>query len=176
MPTPNFYVRQMSTPGEGKKKRSLNSQASLGGGDSWTRTNDPIDVNDVLYRLSHATTLRFEVPTKVSSHHGRNYKPLSKPGSLSNPLFSMVAATLAHLHNSRTWLVYPSVYPVHNSRTQAYTKPAVHKNGHQILLWCRRSFSNEIRLMYNALYLMIIIRFRPTGYHRVCFQSRQSRH
>ena len=25
------------------------------GGDSWTRTNDPIDVNDVLYRLSHAT-------------------------------------------------------------------------------------------------------------------------
>ena len=36
------------------------------GGDSWTRTNDPIDVNDVLYRLSHATMLRFEVPTKVS--------------------------------------------------------------------------------------------------------------
>ena len=26
-----------------------------GSGDSWTRTNDPIDVNDVLYRLSHAT-------------------------------------------------------------------------------------------------------------------------
>ena len=26
-------------------------------GDSWTRTNDPIDVNDVLYRLSHATML-----------------------------------------------------------------------------------------------------------------------
>ena len=26
-------------------------------GDSWTRTNDPIDVNDVLYRLSHATLL-----------------------------------------------------------------------------------------------------------------------
>ena len=49
-----------------KRKRSLISQASLGGGDSWTRTNDPIDVNDVLYRLSHATTLRFEVPTKVS--------------------------------------------------------------------------------------------------------------
>ena len=28
-----------------------------GSGDSWTRTNDPIDVNDVLYRLSHATRL-----------------------------------------------------------------------------------------------------------------------
>ena len=27
-------------------------------GDSWTRTNDPIDVNDVLYRLSHATTVQ----------------------------------------------------------------------------------------------------------------------
>ena len=25
------------------------------GGASWTRTNDPIDVNDVLYRLSHGT-------------------------------------------------------------------------------------------------------------------------
>ena len=51
-----FCVRQMSTPrAEAKRKRSLISQASLGGGDSWTRTNDPIDVNDVLYRLSHAT-------------------------------------------------------------------------------------------------------------------------
>ena len=29
-------------------------------GDSWTRTNDPIDVNDVLYRLSHATMFRME--------------------------------------------------------------------------------------------------------------------
>ena len=34
------------------------------GGDSWTRTNDPIDVNDVLYRLSHAT-LPFDVPTTL---------------------------------------------------------------------------------------------------------------
>ena len=40
-------------------------------GDSWTRTNDPIDVNDVLYRLSHATTLlvytsyHFGLPTKT---------------------------------------------------------------------------------------------------------------
>ena len=30
------------------------------------RVLSPIDVNDVLYRLSHATTLRFEDPTKVS--------------------------------------------------------------------------------------------------------------
>ena len=124
------------------------------GGRNRTRTCDPIDVNDVLYQLSHATMRDFYEVTSRYSHHGRNYKPLSKPGSLSNPLFSMVAATLAHLHNSRNWLVYPSVYPVHNSRTQAYTKPAVHKNGHQILLWCRHSISNEIQVMYNALYLI----------------------
>ena len=108
------------------------------GGRNRTRTCDPIDVNDVLYQLSHATMRDFYEVTR----------------SLSNPLFSMVAATLAHLHNSRNWLVYPSVYPVHNSRTQAYTKPAVHKNGHQILLWCRHSISNEIQVMYNALYLI----------------------
>lgn len=30
----------------------------------------------------------------------------------------------------------------------------VHKNGHQILLWCRHSISNEIQVMYNALYLI----------------------
>ena len=41
--TENEYPRA-----EAKRKRSLISQASLGGGDSWTRTNDPIDVNDVL--------------------------------------------------------------------------------------------------------------------------------
>ncbi len=56
--TENVYLRAGT-----KRKRSLISQASLGGGDSWTRTNDPIDVNDVLYRLSHATTLRFVVPS-----------------------------------------------------------------------------------------------------------------
>ena len=33
----------------------------LGSGDSWTRTNDPIDVNDVLYRLSHATVKEISV-------------------------------------------------------------------------------------------------------------------
>ena len=49
-----------------KKVEALDLQGLPSGGDSWTRTNDPIDVNDVLYRLSHATTLRFEVPTKVS--------------------------------------------------------------------------------------------------------------
>ena len=32
-----------------------------GSGDSWTRTNDPIDVNDVLYRLSHATVKEITV-------------------------------------------------------------------------------------------------------------------
>ena len=41
---------------EGEKKEALDLQGLRSGGDSWTRTNDPIDVNDVLYRLSHATT------------------------------------------------------------------------------------------------------------------------
>ena len=37
------------------------------GGDSWTRTNDPIDVNDVLYRLSHATLFRTFQPAPYES-------------------------------------------------------------------------------------------------------------
>ena len=41
-------------PGD-KKVEALDLQGLPSGGDSWTRTNDPIDVNDVLYRLSHAT-------------------------------------------------------------------------------------------------------------------------
>ena len=35
--------------------KSLLDNPFLFGGASWTRTNDPIDVNDVLYRLSHGT-------------------------------------------------------------------------------------------------------------------------
>ena len=55
--------------GLSQKSHNPNFVSKLGlrcGGDSWTRTNDPIDVNDVLYRLSHATTCRFVIPTKVS--------------------------------------------------------------------------------------------------------------
>ena len=40
-----------------KKGRKKALPMTGGSGDSWTRTNDPIDVNDVLYRLSHATLL-----------------------------------------------------------------------------------------------------------------------
>ena len=43
------------TRARGKKKEVVDFQRLPLGGDSWTRTNDPIDVNDVLYRLSHAT-------------------------------------------------------------------------------------------------------------------------
>ena len=54
------------------------------GGDSWTRTNDPIDVNDVLYRLSHAT---------LSEHSGfKSYRLfgnlLDFPGRLCERLAS----------------------------------------------------------------------------------------
>ena len=45
-------------PGD-KKAEALDLQGLPSGGDSWTRTNDPIDVNDVLYRLSHATLLAY---------------------------------------------------------------------------------------------------------------------
>ena len=114
---------------EAKKKRSLISQASPCGGDSWTRTNDPIDVNDVLYRLSHATTLRFEVPTKVSSHHGRNYKPLSTGQQASSLLKSKDSAFRRPSGKLLKTAVYGTCVPrtqvpytaVHNaSRTQKW--------------------------------------------------------
>ena len=64
--TAEVTYRIVVHPGMGKKDERLDFSSLSSGGDSWTRTNDPIDVNDVLYRLSHATTHRFEVPTKVS--------------------------------------------------------------------------------------------------------------
>ena len=64
-----LYTQQPCTPGyttteTDKKKEALDLQGLQGGGDSWTRTNDPFDVNEVLYRLSHAT-LPFDVPTTL---------------------------------------------------------------------------------------------------------------
>ena len=38
-----------------KKKEALDLQRLPGGGLYWTRTSDPIDVNDVLYQLSQQT-------------------------------------------------------------------------------------------------------------------------
>ena len=40
-------------PGD-KKVEALDLQGLPSGGDSWTRTNDPIDVNDVLYQLCYS--------------------------------------------------------------------------------------------------------------------------
>ena len=82
----------------------------------------PIDVNDVL------------------SHHGRNYKPLSTGQQASSLLKSKDSAFRRPSGKLLKTAVYPSVYPVHKCRTQPYTTPAVHKNGHQILLWCRCCF------------------------------------
>ena len=46
----------MNTLGEKvKKKEALDLQRLPGGGLYWTRTSDPIDVNDVLYQLSQQT-------------------------------------------------------------------------------------------------------------------------
>ena len=53
----DVYPLRTCTPERAKKKQALDLQGLASGGDSWTRTNDPIDVNDVLYRLSHATLL-----------------------------------------------------------------------------------------------------------------------
>ena len=54
--------------GGDKKVEALDLQGLPSGGDSWTRTNDPIDVNDVLYRLSHATTSTYLRPTSPVGH------------------------------------------------------------------------------------------------------------
>ena len=44
-------------------------RAVLGGGLYWTRTSDPIDVNDVLYQLSQQTIVGFPgVPLAVARH------------------------------------------------------------------------------------------------------------
>ena len=58
-----------STPrGEAQKNEALDLQGLRSGGDSWTRTNDPFDVNEVLYRLSHATMLSYLWPTSSVGH------------------------------------------------------------------------------------------------------------
>ena len=53
-----FFARGRFLRQTGRKVKKGEKKAlpmTGGSGDSWTRTNDPIDVNDVLYRLSHAT-------------------------------------------------------------------------------------------------------------------------
>ena len=87
-----LYTQQSCTPGYtttemSKKKQALDLQGLALGGDSWTRTNDPIDVNDVLYRLSHATMFRLpgsllkwpagtHYVVKTSNRFGKPLKPL----------------------------------------------------------------------------------------------------
>ena len=64
-----FHERQISPWGShpfkygGKVRKSLAniSACQARGGRNRTRTCDPIDVNDVLYQLSHATLLNFEI-------------------------------------------------------------------------------------------------------------------
>ena len=47
---------QACTPSGGEIKEKLDFSSFSGGGLYWTRTSDPIDVNDVLYQLSQQTT------------------------------------------------------------------------------------------------------------------------
>ena len=58
-----LYTQQSCTPGYtktemDKKKQALDLQGLALGGDSWTRTNDPIDVNDVLWATGQVVKLK----------------------------------------------------------------------------------------------------------------------
>ena len=53
--------------GMGKKKEPLIYKGSYGGRNR-TRTCDPIDVNDVLYQLSHATKFATDFCATCTSH------------------------------------------------------------------------------------------------------------
>ena len=44
--------------GEGIKEEALDLQGLASGGDSWTRTNDPIDVNDVHWATGQVVKLK----------------------------------------------------------------------------------------------------------------------
>ena len=50
--------RRTCTPRQGKKKQALDLQGLALGGDSWTRTNDPIDVNDVHWATGQVVKLK----------------------------------------------------------------------------------------------------------------------
>ena len=66
-------------PGD-KKITALDLQGLRCGGDSWTRTNDPIDVNDVLYRLSHATVY---INYDGYATYSMTFKPKAKVGLMT---------------------------------------------------------------------------------------------
>ena len=58
-----LYTQQPCTPGYtlpemDKKKEALDLQGLQSGGDSWTRTNDPIDVNDVHWATGQVVKLK----------------------------------------------------------------------------------------------------------------------
>ena len=116
-PTVRMLNRRDCQPGRSlvSHKKATDEISATGG----RRRLSLIDVNDVL------------------SHHGRNYKPLSTGQQEFGPLKSTDSAFRQPSDELLKMAVYPSVYAVHKCRTQPYTTPAVHKNGHQILLWCR---------------------------------------
>ena len=80
-----LYTQQQCTLGYtktemDKKKQALDLQGLALGGDSWTRTNDPIDVNDVLYRLSHATVY---INYDGYATYSMTFKPKAKVGLMT---------------------------------------------------------------------------------------------
>ena len=74
------YAGAKGRPIAGKKITALDFQGLYCGGDSWTRTNDPIDVNDVLYRLSHATVY---INYDGYAIYSMTFKPKAKVGLMT---------------------------------------------------------------------------------------------
>ena len=55
---PKKKLPRSRTPWQRKKKQALDLQGLASGGDSWTRTNDPIDVNDVHWATGQVVKLK----------------------------------------------------------------------------------------------------------------------
>ena len=70
--------------GMGKKKEPLIYKGSRGGRNR-TRTCDPIDVNDVLYQLSHATKFATDFCATCTSHQQGEFCGEMEAWSLCNP-------------------------------------------------------------------------------------------
>ena len=72
----------LNAPGEKTKKKKVPdfSRTFLGGGRNRTRTCDPIDVNDVLYRLSHATVY---INYDGYATYSMTFKPKAKVGLMT---------------------------------------------------------------------------------------------
>ena len=75
-----FWAADQTLPIPDIRKTLQVLSCKVYGGDSWTRTNDPIDVNDVLYRLSHATVY---INYDGYATYSMTFKPKAKVGLMT---------------------------------------------------------------------------------------------